>query len=79
MDIMQRQKILLKQAIEHRWIVFELKKRKKIDDTVIQIGQAKFGSIAARVAFLRRKGILDYNIIDMVNMSRNELRRSKAW
>lgn len=68
------QKQLLQQAIEHRHLIFELKKRKKIQDTIIPIGIAKFNSIIGFVNRCRKRGE-QYDILEIITLSRKELRK----
>jgi len=66
------QKLL--EGYEERRPVFELKKGKTREDTVILIGKAKFDALKARVNRMKACNVTEIDIIELMTWSRKQLR-----
>lgn len=70
----EKQRQIIKQAQEHRHLIFKIKTGKEVRDTIIQVGQAKFSTIASKARQARRKG-KSVDIMYLFTCSRLELRK----
>jgi len=63
---------------ENYRIIFKIKRGKKESDTIIQHGQAKMSAIRGRVRRYARIGFTDFDLMEMLNWSRKDLRTGRT-
>lgn len=75
----KKQHELIKHCLAHRGLFFELKEGRKAEDTIIPIGIYKFGCIISRINKFRKAQKTDFDILELMTFSRNELRKTGMY